>query len=62
MICRYCGVETGSGVGHKSQDECIRALHDEIARARQLIDRVRENSIRSPGASGDGRRSAAHSS
>jgi hypothetical protein len=47
MICRYCGLDTGSGVGHRSQTECITALHDEIARARQLIDRTRDDRIRS---------------
>jgi hypothetical protein len=46
MVCRYCGLETGSGVGHRSQAECIIALNDEIARARQLIDRVRCESHR----------------
>jgi hypothetical protein len=42
MICRYCGLDTGSGVGHQSQVECIKALTDAISRARQLIDRARE--------------------
>jgi hypothetical protein len=48
MVCRYCGQETGSGVGHCSQTECIQALNDEIARARQLIDRAREEQRRGP--------------
>lgn len=48
MICRYCGLDTGSGVGHQSQVECIKALTDAISRARQLIDRAREPRGRSP--------------
>lgn len=47
MICRYCGLETGSGVGHRSQAECIKALNDEIARAKRLIDRTRDDRNRS---------------
>ena len=42
MVCRYCGVETGSGVGHRSQSECIQALSAEIARARRIIDAVKD--------------------
>jgi hypothetical protein len=37
MTCRYCGVETGSGAGHRSQAECIQALSEEIDRAKRLI-------------------------
>lgn len=37
MTCRYCGLETGSGAGHRSQAECIRALTEEIERAKRLI-------------------------
>jgi hypothetical protein len=47
MVCRYCGLETGSGGGHRSQAECIRALNDEIARAKQLIDRTHDERGRS---------------
>jgi len=42
MTCRYCGVETGSGAGHRSQAECIKALSDEIDRAKRLISGYRE--------------------
>ncbi len=42
MTCRYCGLETGSGAGHRSQAECIQALSDEIDRAKRLINNVRE--------------------
>jgi hypothetical protein len=42
MTCRYCGLETGSGAGHRSQAECIQALSEEIDRAKRLIDNVRE--------------------
>ena len=47
MLCRYCGLDTGSGVGHRSQAECIKALNDEIDRAKQLIDRTRDDRSRS---------------
>ncbi len=42
MVCRYCGLDTGSGVGHRSQVECIEALSDEIARAKRLISSFKE--------------------
>lgn len=42
MVCRYCGVETGSGGGHRSQAECIEALSAEIARAKRIINRGQE--------------------
>lgn len=42
MMCRYCGLETGSGAGHRSQAECIQALSDEINRAKRLVNHVRE--------------------
>jgi hypothetical protein len=48
VICRYCGLETGSGGGHPSQAECIKALHDEIARARELIDNARDKTSGGP--------------
>ncbi len=44
MTCRYCGVETGSGVGHRSQAECIKALSEEIDRAKRLINSSRQAS------------------
>jgi hypothetical protein len=57
MTCRYCGVETGSGAGHQSQAECIRALNEEIGRARRLINTVREAVPPGPG---DGRHVVDH--
>ena len=42
MTCRYCGLDTGSGAGHRSQAECIQALSDEIDRAKRLIGNGRE--------------------
>ncbi len=42
MMCRYCGLETGSGAGHRSQAECIQALSDEIIRAKRLVNHVRD--------------------
>lgn len=44
MTCRYCGVETGSGAGHRSQAECIQALSEEIDRAKRLINSFRDSS------------------
>lgn len=41
MVCRYCGLETGSGVGHRSQAECIQALSAEINRAKDLMSRAK---------------------
>ncbi len=46
MTCRYCGVETGSGVGHRSQAECIKALSEEIDRAKRLINGRQESAER----------------
>jgi len=42
MTCRYCGLETGSGAGHRSQAECIQALSDEIDRAKRLVNHTRD--------------------
>ncbi len=47
MTCRYCGVETGSGAGHRSQTECIQALSEEIDRAKRLISSFREGGSQS---------------
>ena len=43
MTCRYCGLETGSGAGHRSQAECIQALSEEIDRAKRLINSFRDD-------------------
>jgi|WetSurMetagenome_2_1015567.scaffolds.fasta_scaffold76784_2 hypothetical protein len=57
MTCRYCGLQTGSGAGHQSQAECIRALNEEIGRARRLINTAREAS---PARSADERHEITH--
>lgn len=38
--CPFCGLV--SEVPHESQEQCIAALQDEIARTRDLIDRVKQ--------------------
>jgi hypothetical protein len=38
--CPFCGVATD--VPHEKQELCIAALHDEIARMRDLVRRVKE--------------------
>lgn len=45
MVCRYCGLETGSAVGHRSQSECIQALTTEIERARNLVNRAKGSGL-----------------
>jgi coproporphyrinogen III oxidase-like Fe-S oxidoreductase len=37
--CPFCGVATD--VPHETQEGCIEALHDEIARMRGILDRLR---------------------
>ncbi len=39
--CPFCGVVTD--VPHNTQQGCIDALHDEIARMRQLLEQLRLN-------------------
>ncbi len=38
--CRFCGVPTD--VPHETQELCITALHDEIARMRDMVIRVKK--------------------
>ena len=38
--CPFCGVATD--VPHEKQELCIAALHDEIARMRDLVRRVKD--------------------
>jgi hypothetical protein len=45
MTCRDCGLETGSGAGHRSQAECIKALSEEIDRAKRLVSRARDGAV-----------------
>ena len=37
--CPFCGV--ASKVPHETQEACIAALHDEIARMREMVRRVK---------------------
>jgi hypothetical protein len=36
--CPFCGV--GTDLAHETQEACIAALHAEIARMRQVVDRL----------------------
>ena len=36
--CPFCGV--GTDLPHETQEACIAALHAEIARMRQVVDRL----------------------
>lgn len=38
-VCPFCGLATD--VPHETQEGCIRALHGEIARMRQVLNHVR---------------------
>jgi hypothetical protein len=40
MACPFCGLV--SDIPHESQEHCITALQGEIARTRDLIDRVKQ--------------------
>lgn len=40
ILCPFCGMATD--VPHESQEGCIAALHAEIARTRQILERVTE--------------------
>ena len=37
--CPFCGASTD--LPHESQEACIAALHEEIARTREIVKRVR---------------------
>jgi hypothetical protein len=39
QACPFCGVTTD--VPHETQEGCIQALHDEIARMRGILEHVR---------------------
>lgn len=39
MNCPSCGLHADAP--HETQEECIQALHDEIARTRSILERVR---------------------
>ena len=38
MSCPFCG--TGTGLPHDTQESCIAALHAEISRMRQVVERL----------------------
>ena len=38
MSCPFCG--TGTDLPHETQEACIAALHSEISRIRQVVDRL----------------------
>jgi hypothetical protein len=40
MLCPFCGMATE--LPHESQEVCIAALHDEIRRTRQILEKVTE--------------------
>jgi hypothetical protein len=40
MLCPFCGMATE--LPHESQEGCIAALHEEIARTRQILENVTE--------------------
>jgi hypothetical protein len=46
-VCPFCGVASGP---HETQESCIRALQEEIARVRALVD------VKPQTNEGDGRR------
>lgn len=39
MSCPFCGASTD--LPHESQEACIAALQEEIARTRQIVERVK---------------------
>ena len=40
LVCLFCGLATEQP--HETQGACIEALHDEISRVREIVDRVKE--------------------
>jgi hypothetical protein len=45
--CPFCGASTD--LPHESQEACIAALHEEIARTRELVSRVKPHADTDPG-------------
>jgi hypothetical protein len=58
--CPFCGASTG--LPHESQEACIAALQEEIARTREIVARVIPHADTDPGddrtAGGDAKRHA----
>lgn len=50
LLCPFCGLTTE--VPHESQASCIAALHAEIARTRQVLEKVTEP-LPAPAIAGD---------
>jgi hypothetical protein len=48
VICKYCGLEAAEGVNHRSQAECIAALHRAIDAAKGRIEQQRVERPRRP--------------
>jgi hypothetical protein len=40
IVCPFCGLATESP--HETQAACIEALHAEISRVREIVDRIKE--------------------
>jgi hypothetical protein len=45
--CPFCGASTG--LPHESQEACIAALQHEIARTREIVERVKPHADTDPG-------------
>jgi len=41
IVCPFCGLATESP--HETQGACIAALHAEISRVRQIVDRLKHD-------------------
>ena len=44
-VCPFCGLATKAP--HETQEACIEALHAEISRVREIVERLREPEERS---------------
>jgi hypothetical protein len=47
IACPFCGAVTG--LPHESQGACIAALQEEIARTREMVERVKATAARVSG-------------
>jgi hypothetical protein len=54
--CPFCGAITG--LPHESQEACIVALQEEIARTREIVERVKPHADTDPGDDRTARRNA----
>jgi hypothetical protein len=37
MVCRFCGLETGTPLAHESPERCVQALATEVDRVKSLL-------------------------